>query len=146
MPRGSNPEKIAARLVSTWRHALLSFACSDCFAFPRVSKATTYAFADYLRDFSKSYPNAAEFAQREAAFSAAMAKIREHNSAEGSSFTMGVSEHTDKLPEEWRKITTGRNAGLAADLAATRRMAACSPLAGAADGPLTTYQHLGPKT
>jgi len=67
---------------------------------------SSYTFASYLHDFGKSYPDAAEYAQRKAAFSAAMAEITAHNSA-ASSFKKGVSEHTDKYPSEWHRITKG---------------------------------------
>jgi cathepsin L len=74
-----------------------------------------YTFTDYVRDFKKSY-DADHFPARQAAFESAMEKIVAHNAAVGTSWKMGVSEHTDKLPSEWRQITTGRNAALAAHL------------------------------
>ena len=85
---------------------------------------TRYTFADYMRDFHKVY-DADEIPARQSAFQSAMKKILEHNNAPGTSWKMGVSEHTDKTPVEWKQITTGRNA---------------APLAGAS--PFTSF-HAG---
>lgn len=77
-------------------------------------------FGEYLRIYGKQYDDPREYTQREAAFIKAMATIAQHNAEFNTSWKMGVSEHTDLLSHEFKAMSSGRHAALAATLAAAR--------------------------
>ena len=70
-----------------------------------------YSFKDYVAEFDKNY-TAAEAAVAEPIFLAELAKIRAHNSKPGSTYKMGLNQHSANTAAEWKALR-GYNAAAA---------------------------------
>jgi len=68
--------------------------------------AAKQEFAQYVKNFNKQY-DAADVASKFATFSANLKKIREHNAAQGETFTMAVNEFADLTADEFKALYTG---------------------------------------
>jgi C1A family cysteine protease len=64
---------------------------------------TEYTFEQYKAEFSKSYPDAAEHAEREQRFLKELAIVRAHNS-EDHTWKMGVNQFSDMSDAEFAKF------------------------------------------
>lgn len=86
-------------------------------------KVDGYTFAQFTKDFQKSYTaGSEEYRQRAALFEAARARIQARNSkntAEGRSWTAGVSPFMDANPQERRALAGGYKPGRRAPTGST---------------------------
>eukprot|EP01094_Clydonella_sp_ATCC50884_P011224 TRINITY_DN2101_c0_g1_i1.p1 TRINITY_DN2101_c0_g1~~TRINITY_DN2101_c0_g1_i1.p1 ORF type:complete len:389 (+),score=82.54 TRINITY_DN2101_c0_g1_i1:38-1168(+) len=73
-------------------------ACA--YARPKWHELDGYTFADYERDFGKSYGTPQERTHRASLFSARLQAIRRHNADASKSWKEGVNQLTDRTDEE----------------------------------------------
>ena len=66
------------------------------------------SFEDFLRDFGKSYDSEDEYERRFAIFKSNLEEIERHNSNKRHTYTLGINEFADMMPEE---LPTGFSKG-----------------------------------
>ena len=68
-----------------------------------AAKNYDHSFDQYLADYNKFYVGA-EYDERKAVYTAALAKIKAHNSDPTHTWKMGLSPHADKTEAEWKAM------------------------------------------
>lgn len=82
----------------------LSFSSTKTSAADLRSRDYQYTFTEFQAEFGKKY-SASETPARETAFANSLMAIRAHNEqSPRPTWLKGLSEHSDKLPEEWAQL------------------------------------------
>ena len=72
----------------------------------------TFSFEEYLEEYGKAYDDVKEYGDRKRTYELALAEIRDHNGA-GRMWKKGLSEHTDKFDDEWKRMRGYKRSALA---------------------------------